>query len=312
MVYIEFPHPDLLNDSSYIDWISDRDEGKEPDWRRLFDWLGAHPRIGNGGDEVLENQLAKCWYSEKSVAGSHGKDIEHFRPKSRATTLTGKQAIAINKKLGFGINEEPSLTGGYSWLAFEPLNYRLSHPHSNRSGAKGAVFSILNGTNRLKVGNVPDPNQSSEYNFLLDPANKKDCTCLWVYPNGEIFPRYTEADSFPEGKIEDIWESNAMQNIRAWVSIIVYRLDHSDFNRGRKGVYLATVEQIKQLKKALELGLSDWVDTCTQNLARLGNQASQFALAARCAMQDQSGLLGKSAVEKATNKILAALLLSFQ
>lgn len=307
MVFVRFIHPNLKKDTTYLQWLADRAAGKKPDWRDLFDWLGAHPRVAYLNDPVLSDRLAKCWFSEIWVGGRHAKDVEHFRPKNSGDPLSPAQSSALNLKLGYLPDEAPAF-GGYTWLEFEPINYRLAHPHINRSGAKHTHFPLHVDSARLPSGDLPDFLSRVEYPYLLDPSDPRDQDMLLVLPDGRIVPRAPDGPK-PASNLAAIWDTPAMRNIRAWLSIIVYQLDHADFNKGRKGVYADTMEAINSLKMALDSGQPAWVDTATLTLFRLGAGPSLFALAARCAMQAAVATLDLSdPLDNALNNTLNTML----
>lgn len=312
MVLIRFIHPDLEDDPIYEQWVDAQQEGKTPDWRDLFDWLGRHPRTPYQNDEVLSTRPAKCWFSEMYVAARYGKDVEHFRPKKSGDQLSQRQRQALKEKLGYLPDQAPDFAQGYQWLEFEPINYRLSHPHVNRSGAKYTHFPLHAASPRLPVGELPDFQQRVEYAYLLDPSHPDDQAMLLVLPDGSIVPRDAEGPK-PAGDLMNIWDTPAMRNLRAWLSIIVYQLDHPDFNRGRKGVYAETEEAMRALEQALTLGSPQWVEDTTQTLFRLGAAPSLFALAARCAMQAAVASWDETnPLEKTLSQAIKTLLLQYQ
>ncbi|MDX2286077.1 MAG: hypothetical protein NW241_18055 [Bacteroidia bacterium] len=307
MVFVRFIHPDLNQDSTYQQWLADRAAGEKPDWRDLFDWLGAHPRAAYPNDPVLSDCLAKCWFSEMWIGGRHAKDVEHFRPKNSGDQLSTRQSQALQQKLGYLPDQAPTF-GGYTWLEYEPINYRLAHPHINRSGAKHTHFPLHQDSPRLSATQLPDFQQRVEYVYLLDPSDPRDQDLLLVLPDGSIVPRDPEGAK-PVGDLHTIWDTPAMRNIRAWLSIIVYQLDHSDFNRGRRGVYTKTQEAIGALRRALEGNNRELVEMATLTLFRLGAGPSLFALAARSAMQAAIATLDPAdPLEHALSQAIKALL----
>lgn len=93
----------------------------------------------------------KCMYCEKpmpkpdenpdGVSGKVEYDVEHFRPKNRASAwptepVKTRRGIKYENKLKSGYES------GYVWLAFNPLNYGVSCKTCN-SELKGDRFPIL-------------------------------------------------------------------------------------------------------------------------------------------------------------------------
>ncbi|MEZ4849028.1 MAG: hypothetical protein R3B93_10520 [Bacteroidia bacterium] len=302
MVYVKFPHQNLLNHADYTAWLQKRDNGNNPDWKELFDWLGEHTRIAHTNDPILNNKLAKCWYSEMPVAAKNGKDVEHFRPKNEASQITNPQRQKLRQILGFDIPQAPKPPDGYKWLEFEPKNYRMSHPHVNRTGSKGSVFPILLNSTRLSSPQIPEPDQTTECNYLIDPSHPEDSELFWVAPDGEIIPRFPNAPLPADPQAQ--WNSDAMKNIRAHVSIVVYDLQHTDLKRGRQGVYSETRETLDTLNESITTGSQTSINRNTLTLFRLASYASYFSLAARCAMSDYMQNLGNSTTEDTVRQIV--------
>lgn len=116
----------------------------------------------------------KCWYSEVDLAGAD-PNVDHFRPKGRVVE----------------VDDSFSKTGeeceGYWWLAFEPLNYRLSCQHSNQrrvdehtDGGKADFFPVKGsrtptGTSYLGIFEDVLP---------LDPCVPSDVSLIWFDPDG--------------------------------------------------------------------------------------------------------------------------------
>lgn len=104
----------------------------------------------------------KCWYSESKDAGANF-DVDHFRPKAEA-----KRTEQI-------VDEQ-----GYSWLAFDWENFRLSAQNCNRLNkdenesitvGKGSWFPLLKDSPVATWDNrcIPD-----EKPLFLDPVVKND------------------------------------------------------------------------------------------------------------------------------------------
>jgi len=111
---------------------------------------------------LLGLSQGKCWFSEARDIYSHF-DVEHFRPKKSAKSSEGM------------------IRGGYWWLAFDYLNYRICGNVGNRK--KGTFFPLAShsavGTadNRALV--------EDELCLLLDPANEDDPLLLSFNETGD-------------------------------------------------------------------------------------------------------------------------------
>lgn len=121
--------------------------------------------------EVVGN---KCWYSEVDLGGAD-PNVDHFRPKGRVVEVSDEMA-----KTGQECE-------GYWWLAFEPLNFRLSSQHANQrrvdedtDGGKADFFPV-------KGDRAPacTPYMQIFENVLpLDPCSPSDVSLMWFDPDG--------------------------------------------------------------------------------------------------------------------------------
>lgn len=292
MIYIKYIHPDLAMNTSYQAWLTSVSDyqtsaGSRPNWRHLYNWLSDHTRTHYAGE-----WRPKCWYSEVYLAGRHSKDCEHFRPKSSAKGLTANQ---VNKlKSEYGIHPVPEASANsashYSWLEFNAEeNYTLSSPHVNRTGNKGNVFPILAGTNRLNVDSLPSI--SEEYPLLLNPIIKHDTALFTVSATGKILPSFpfdfsvdkpVDFDSSPI----TYWNSAWVKGIRVYTSVVVYGLDHSDLETGRRSAFTKTRESIKVLEDAIKAGANNFITFLVKNLLDYLCLSAEFALASRSACQE--------------------------
>jgi hypothetical protein len=283
VIYIRYPHPDLETDTQYLDWKRRAQAGEAPDWRELFDWLARHSWIAWKGLVDDAAGQAKCWYSEAPIIGKHVKDVEHFRPKSEAAPLTKSQRAKL-MRMGLDIPERRIQDPGYDWLKYDSSNYRLSHPQVNRTGGKGSVFPILDGTTR--ISSIDDPSKTKEYAILLDPSNPEDARLLIVLADGEIVPSH-KAEQLPIGvSVDELWESDGMRHRRAYASIVVYQLDDQEFTRARREKYNEMQEDIAVFDKAMDSGELDWKKSQAKAILKKLSCLSPFALASRCAMRD--------------------------
>ena len=110
-------------------------------WGKLKPWLLAL----SGG---------KCWFSEAKEIYSH-LDVEHFRPKKEAKTITG------------------DVEDGYWWLAFDYMNFRACGNVGNRK--KGGWFPLQEGSLHSSFDNRCE---ESETHYLLDPIDCDDVNLL--------------------------------------------------------------------------------------------------------------------------------------
>jgi hypothetical protein len=127
--------------------------------------LKAHP-IWNTFKSILFSYYGhKCWYSECDITGSYG-DVDHFCPKSCSTDENG---CVI-------------LQGGYWWLAYDYINYRLSCEVCNRpykKGGKGNSFPLQTSPSNFTRSSIP---------LLLDPCVKRDTQLIDMDIDGSIIP----------------------------------------------------------------------------------------------------------------------------
>lgn len=111
-------------------------------------------------DFLLQISENKCWYSEARDSYAH-YHVDHYRPK--------KEAIGIDKKN----------YGGYWWLAFRWLNYRVCGGAGNvRKHSKFAV--------RANKANNPNDIIEDEIVYLLDPCEEEDVLKVTFDEGGEM------------------------------------------------------------------------------------------------------------------------------
>lgn len=201
----------------------------------------------------LENfSNRKCWYTESKNPGCRN-EIEHFRPKGQ-------------------VYEHNILKHWYWFLAFNPINYRLSSQFPNQlntnpllgnTGGKGDNFPLVNEANRAhKLTNI-----RIEQPMLLDPCNRYDCELLSFNPDG----RPTIAKRF---------EHDALAKERVKISNLVLNLDFPTFNEDREGIY-------NKIRKAVEAGDDDpsnvgLISYLSDQLKELMHQDSEYSKAAEC------------------------------
>ena len=163
------------------------------------------------GDPALVKALKavignKCWYSEIGLGGAD-PNVDHFRPKGRV----------------MDVNDEMVKTGllldGYWWLAFEPLNFRLSSQHANQrrvdedtDGGKADYFPVKGDRAPACVPYM----QIFEDVLPLDPCSASDVSLIWFDPEGR--PCYSPNQKRPKKEDE----------LRIKATIWLYHLDKND------------------------------------------------------------------------------------
>lgn len=167
-------------------------------WGELKEWL-----------QSFSNK--KCWFSEATGDSFHWH-VEHFRPKKNA--------------------KDPN-RGGYWWLAFKYLNYRLCGSVTNSK--KGCYFPLKTGTT---PATCPQDNCDDEAFLLIDPTRKSDVDLITFKMGG-----------IPSPAISD---SNCWDYERAEKSIKRYKLDkHPNLCRGRAGVWNKCKLRVKRLEELI-------------------------------------------------------------
>jgi hypothetical protein len=173
----------------------------------------------------LENYTnRKCWYTESKNSG-FPNEVEHFRPKGRITDG----------------NDE--VIHWYWFLAFSPINYRLScqfpnrlnvNPETGQTGGKGDKFPLL--ASSIGLGSIHATcidEIESEIPVLLDPCIEADTKLLAFSPEGKpvIAPH---AANCPVSK-KRVEESNLLLN-----------LDFPTFNEEREELYAKVFKLVKR------------------------------------------------------------------
>jgi uncharacterized protein (TIGR02646 family) len=179
-------------------------------WKDLKEWL-------------LELSHGKCWYSESKEIFSF-YDVDHFRPKSRATQLDGTERE------------------GYWWLAFDWRNYRISgsignRPHQgedNKIRGKADYFPLKKGSPEATDHNC---DLCDEIIYLLDPTDPDDPPLLTFDESGYPKP------AVPEGT----WECE-----RAKVTIELMHLDFRPLVDERKKKWTKCILLITRAQKLME------------------------------------------------------------
>jgi len=202
----------------------------------------------------LENASnRKCWYTESKNPGCQN-DVEHFRPKARMPR-TG------------------NIEYWYWFLAFNPINYRLSSQLSNRlnhnsilgvTGGKGNRFPLMAGTPRA----IDVAGLVNERPVILDPCNEADTELLEFQPDGRpVVSMRHETDADARYRVEQ--------------SKLLLNLDSPTFNEGRESLY----NKIKGLVERGDRYLVDGIDAIgdVQNdLNALMRPDAEYSKAAEC------------------------------
>lgn len=285
MVFVKYPLDSLNTHTDFIAWKS-KTTFNDGDWKDLRNYLHCHLE-----SLKVDNNCCnpKCWYTEMNQLDIFAQDVEHFRPKNKATPIKNEQKNKIEKILGYEI---PQLNDEYAypWLEFNTQNYRPVTALPNRGGGKLTSFPILIGTKRLPKDSLPQ--DETEYSLLLDPCNIHDANLLSVDPTGNIYPKAAKT-VFTKVQLDspDIYWKDDMYNfLRAWVTIIVYRLDDGNLIRGRQIVFSNVIKYLSRLERCVRYNDTNGIlDNC-KDIKQAISSYSEFALAARCALLSYEGI----------------------
>lgn len=171
------------------------------------DFIKRKRQLTWGASEILQalQEIAgnKCWYSEVPLDGAD-PNVDHFRPKGQV------------REVDADLQDTNTTSPGYWWLAFEPLNFRLSSMHANQRrvdadtrGGKWDYFPVRGpraseGTSVLLI---------EEDVLALDPCSASDVILLWFDPDGN--PSYSKGRRKP----------NELDQQRVRTTIWLYHLD---------------------------------------------------------------------------------------
>lgn len=280
MNYIPYPRQDKNNHTDLVSWRAKINK-IDGDWTNLKTYLSDNCRILNN-----IHPITKCWYSELQQGDNYALDVEHFRPKNSAFPLNDKDVKEISEKTKSPFLQDKNTTQNYPWLKFEYRNYRIVTALTNRAGAKHIYFPIFENTKRLV--NAQEPWNTDEYNFFLDPTNKRDTTLLFVKPNGEIEPlaKQTELTQNDINNLPHSWENDAFNYVRALVTIKMYRLNEKVFIEGRKEIYDAVKAELDILIKLIEKNVEEIMEMVINKIVNFILPSAQFSLAARCSINN--------------------------
>jgi len=210
------------------------------------DWRPVKPFL-----EAASNR--KCWYTESKNAGCLN-DVEHFRPKGR-------------------VSKTGTVVHWYWFLAFNPINYRLSCQISNRlnvnsesglTGGKGNKFPLLAGCNHaVNLAEIDD-----ESPVLLDPCNRGDVELLEFLPDGRPVLSQTHA-------------ADMVARDRVGRSNLLLNLDFPTFNEDREQLYNRILKLVERGDR-YHSSRNDALEDTKEDLINLMAKESEYSAAAEC------------------------------
>lgn len=195
----------------------------------------------------------KCWYTESKNPGCLN-DVEHFRPKAR-------------------VPKEGVIEHWYWFLAFNPINYRLSSQFSNRlnknpvlgaTGGKGNKFPLMQGSPRA----TDIAGLANERHVILDPCVRADAELLEFQPDGR--PVVSQRHSGNVAAVNRVEQSKLLLN-----------LDYPTFNEGREILYNKIKALIVRGDRYLDEGVNALADV-QFDLKALMNEDAEYSKAAEC------------------------------
>lgn len=210
----------------------------------------------------------KCWYSEAPESVSRYQ-VDHFRPHGRA-----KQALR-------------NTCDGYSWLAFDLENFRLSgmlcntqnQEYSEETVGKGDWFPLLDPTKRASL---KSRDCGAESPVLLDPVDRDDPSKLMFRDDGTVWPD----DQLPE-------------EVQAQVTTAIecLGLRQSQLNRARSRVWTACSKRARQYSRIAAKPKGQrtpeeaaMLEELAGELIAMGKSRSPFAAVARtCLIANKLG-----------------------
>lgn len=196
----------------------------------------------------------KCWYTESKNPGCLN-DVEHFRPKAKVLDRSGNTAH------------------WYWFLAFKPINYRLSSQLPNRlnknfvlgaTGGKGNRFPLLPGSPRA----TDSPGLATEKPVILDPCSKVDTELLEFLPDGRpVLSRRHFADPIAKLRVEQ--------------SKLLLNLDYPTFNEDRESLYNKIKRLVERGDRYIGEGIPA-IDDVKNDLRELMKPDAEYSKAAEC------------------------------
>lgn len=195
----------------------------------------------------------KCWYTESKNSG-FPNEVEHFRPKGR-------------------VLKDGNIIHWYWFLAFNPINYRLSSQFPNRlninpetgvTGGKGDHFPLLTGCNYASnYDEIGD-----EIPVLLDPCCKEDTELLEFLPDG----RSTLSQNFIGERIAEF---------RVKESIVLLNLNFPTFNEERESLRNKVLKLVNRGDRYIENN-SNAIEDVKEDLQELMAPSASYSKAAEC------------------------------
>lgn len=196
----------------------------------------------------------KCWYTESKNPGCLN-DVEHFRPKAKVSDGNG------------GVEH------WYWFLAFNPINYRLSSQISNRlngnsvlgaTGGKGDNFPLLLGSPRATnlTGLI------AEHPVILDPCSNADTELLEFQPDGR--PVLSMRHS-----------ANLVAKERVEKSKLLLNLDYPTFNEDRESLYNKIRGLVERGDRYLSEGINA-IEDVKNDMQSLMSPDAEYSKAAEC------------------------------
>lgn len=213
-------------------------------------------------DCLSEMSHGKCWYSEARESVSRYQ-VDHFRPHGRA-----KQALK-------------TFADGYSWLAFDLDNFRLSgmlcntanKEYSNETVGKSDWFPLADPGKRATLVSRAT---AGETPLLLDPVEPEDLGKLWFNDDGSIVP-------------DPDLEEEAKPNVN--LAIQYLGLQQSQLNTQRRSAWRKCKRVIDRYKKIKKIPKgerthveADTLKEAREELVTLSKASSEFAAAMRCCL----------------------------
>lgn len=197
----------------------------------------------------------KCWYTESKNPGCLN-DLEHYRPKGKV------------------IDNNDNLIHWYWFLAFNPINYRLSAQIPNRlndndvlgeTGGKGDNFPLLTGS--IHGTNLAET--LVELPVLLDPCCEEDTTLIEFHPDGR--PVISHQFSDDKTAVDRVNQSNLLLN-----------LDYSTFNEDREALYNQIRFLVEDRGDRYFAAGNEALEDTKHDLRLLMQPTSEYSKAAEC------------------------------
>jgi hypothetical protein len=211
---------------------------------------------------LLAMSNGKCWYSEAKDSVARYQ-VDHFRPHGRA-----KQAAKI-------------FADGYSWLAFDLDNFRLSgmlcntanREYSEETVGKSDWFPLADPSRRATL---VARDTAGETPLLLDPVEPEDLCKLWFNDDGSILP-------------DPDLEEGAKSNVN--LAIQYLGLQQSQLNAQRRSAWRNCNRTIKRYKRIDKIAKGDrtqlevdMLKEAREELVAMSKASSEFAAAMRCCL----------------------------